>query len=116
VSSVVNGIATIDVGADDRVLVPARDGLVEAGREAHLTVRPEKITLAPPDSPASGCRLRGRVAETAFLGTYTSFHVHTLTGATIVVHRQNLAQHLFAPAVGDDVQLLWDAANSHPLA
>jgi spermidine/putrescine transport system ATP-binding protein len=116
VSSISDGIATIDVGADDRVLVPAREGLVEQGREAHLTVRPEKITLAPTSATAVGCRLRGRVAETAFLGTYTSFQVHTLTGATIVVHRQNLSQHAFAPVVGDDVQLLWDATNSHALA
>ena len=116
VSSISDGIATIDVGADDRLLVPAREGLVEQGREAHLTVRPEKITLAPPSATTTGCRLRGRVAETAFLGTYTSFQVHTLTGATIVVHRQNLAQHAFAPVVGDDVQLFWEATNSHALA
>ena len=115
-SSIADGVATVDVGADDRVLVPAREGLVEQGREAHLTVRPEKITLAPATATSAGCRLRGRVAETAFLGTYTSFLVHTLTGATIVVHGRTSPEHAFAPVVGDDVQLLWDASNSHALA
>jgi spermidine/putrescine transport system ATP-binding protein len=117
VASVTDGIAAIDVGSDDRLLVPVRDGLVELGREAHLTVRPEKITLASTSDPSPPqCRLRGRVAEIAFLGTYTSYHVHTLTGAPIVVHRQNMARHPFTPAVGDDVLLLWEAENSHPLA
>ncbi len=117
VSSIEDGIATVDVGADDRLVVPVREGLVEAGHETHLTVRPEKITLAPVSDPAtSQCRLRGRVAEIAFLGTYTSYQVHTLTGATIVVHRQNLSEHMFTPEVGDDVQLLWAAANTHALA
>jgi spermidine/putrescine transport system ATP-binding protein len=117
VSSIEDGIATVDVGADDRLVVPVREGLVEAGHETHLTVRPEKITLAPVSEPAtSQCRLRGRVAEIAFLGTYTSYQVHTLTGATIVVHRQNLSEHMFTPEVGDDVQLLWAAANTHALA
>jgi len=116
VASVSGGIASIDVGAEDRLLVPVRGGLVELGHETHLTVRPEKITLAPTsDQSAPQCRLRGRVAEIAFLGTYTSFQVHTLTGATIVVHRQNMARHPFTPAVGDDVLLLWDADNSHAL-
>jgi spermidine/putrescine transport system ATP-binding protein len=117
VASISDGIATIDVGAEDRLLAPVREELVVVGREAHLTVRPEKITLAAMSAPATPqCRLRGRIAEIAFLGTYTSFQVHTLTGATIVVHRQNLSEHGFTPAVGDDVQLLWAAENSHALA
>jgi spermidine/putrescine transport system ATP-binding protein len=116
VGSIDAGIATVDVGAEDRLVVPVREGLVELGHETHLTVRPEKITIAPVSDPAAAeCRLRGRVAEIAFLGTYTSYQVHTLTGATIVVHRQNLSEHTFTPEVGDDVQLLWAAANTHAL-
>lgn len=117
VASISGGVATIDVGAGDRLLVPARPDLVEVGREAHLTVRPEKITLAEMDAaPGGECHLRGRVAEISFLGTYTSYQVHTLTGATIAVHRQNLSRHAFSPAVGDDVLLLWEVENSHALA
>jgi spermidine/putrescine transport system ATP-binding protein len=116
VGSISDGLATLDVGAEDRLLVPVREGLVEVGGETHLTVRPEKITLAPVSAPAtSQCRLRGRVAEVSFLGTYTSYRVHTLTGASIVVHRQNLSEHTFNPDLGDDVQLLWAATNSHAL-
>jgi len=117
VTSIRDGVAIVDVGAEDRLMVPVREGLVEVGAETHLTVRPEKITIAPVSTTASTeCRLRGRVADLSFLGTYTSFQVHTLTGATIVVHRQNLSEHTFNPVVGDDVQLLWAAANSHALA
>jgi spermidine/putrescine transport system ATP-binding protein len=117
VSAVRDGLATVDVGAEDRLVVPVRHDLVEVDRETHVTVRPEKITLASlGEQTTSQCRLRGRVAEIAFLGTYTSFQVHTLTGATIVVHRQNLSEHTFTPEVGDDVQLLWAAANTHALS
>ncbi len=120
VSGVADGIATVDVGAGDRVLVLVREGLVEAGREAHLTVRPERVTLTGHSADVTAlsttrCHLRGRVAEIAFLGTYTSFQVHTLTGATIVVHRQNHSDHDLTPAVGDDVLLHWDAGDSHAL-
>lgn len=116
VASIADGLASIDVGAEDRLLVGVREGLVDVGRVAHLTVRPEKITLAAPtDRSSSGCRLSGRVAEISFLGTYTSYHVNTLIGAPIVVHRQNLSQHAFSPAVGDDVLLFWEAENSHAL-
>jgi spermidine/putrescine transport system ATP-binding protein len=117
VRSIDGDLATIDVGAEDKLVVPVRDGLVALGSESHVTVRPEKITIAPvSDTPPSQCHLRGRVAEISFLGTYTSFLVHTLTGATIVVHRQNLSEHTFTPEVGDDVQLLWAAENTHALA
>ncbi|HET8662704.1 MAG TPA: ABC transporter ATP-binding protein [Nocardioides sp.] len=116
VRSIDGDLATIDVGAEDRLVVPVRDGLVTLGSESHVTVRPEKITIARvSDKPPSQCHLRGRVAEISFLGTYTSFLVHTLTGATIVVHRQNLSEHTFTPEVGDDVQLLWAAENTHAL-
>ena len=118
VGQISNGIAQLDVGAHDRVLVPARDGQVASGQETHLTVRPEKIELAAPDARVTPdqCQLRGRVAEISFLGTYTSYHVNTLTGATIVVHRQNHAKHPQNPLVGDDVTLVWDAENSHVLS
>jgi spermidine/putrescine transport system ATP-binding protein len=117
VRSIDGDLATTDVGAEDRLVVPVRAGLVTLGSESHVTVRPEKITIARvSDKPPSQCHLRGRVAEIAFLGTYTSFLVHTLTGATIVVHRQNLSEHTFTPEVGDDVQLLWAAENTHALA
>jgi spermidine/putrescine transport system ATP-binding protein len=116
VASVAGGVATIAVGAEDRLLVPVREGRVAVGHEAHVTVRPEKITLAAPTEPdPPECRLSGRISEIAFLGTYTSYHVNTLTGATIVVHRQNLSKHAFTPAVGDDVMLIWEADNSHAL-
>jgi spermidine/putrescine transport system ATP-binding protein len=117
VGHISDGVATVEVGAQDRVLVPACDGHLTVGQQTHLTIRPEKIELTATDShlTTAQCRLRGRIAEIAFLGTYTSYQVHTLTGATIVVHRQNHSKHTQNPLVGEDVLLVWDAENSHVL-
>jgi spermidine/putrescine ABC transporter ATP-binding subunit len=117
VRSVVDGIGVIELGVDDRILVPERDGLVCPGRSTYLTVRPEKIDLVVGAAlDRTDCRLRGRVAEIAYLGTSTSYSVNTLTGATIVVHRQNAAGSVIGPRVGDDVSLCWEAENSFALA
>jgi spermidine/putrescine transport system ATP-binding protein len=117
VRTVCDGLGVIELGVDDRILVPVRDGLVREGEVTHLTVRPEKIDLAVGAMhDGDGCRLRGRVGEIAYLGTSTSYSVHTLTGATIVVHRQNAAGVAPAPGVGDDVSLWWDAESSFALA
>jgi spermidine/putrescine transport system ATP-binding protein len=118
VAGIVDGYGVIEAGAADRVLVPVRDQLVQVGREVHLTIRPERITLGPVAVPtaAQACRLHGRLAETAFLGTSTSYTVRTHGGADLVVHRQNSASHPFSPSVGEDVLLLWDADSGHALA
>src|SRR6266566_3957167 len=78
VSRVAGGNAVIDVGPDERIVVPVRDHSFSPGDEIELTVRPEKIglSLAQPDA-ASGarCLLRGKVTEVVYLGTATNFNI-----------------------------------------
>ncbi len=94
VSRVAGGNAVIDVGPDERIVVPVRDHSFSPGDEIELTVRPEKIglSLAQPDA-ASGarCLLRGKVTEVVYLGTATNFNITTSTGAEVMVFVQNAA-------------------------
>jgi spermidine/putrescine transport system ATP-binding protein len=113
VSRVSGGTAVIEVAADERVLVPAPDGLA-AGGELAFTVRPEKIAVHR-EVPDRDCRLRGQVAEVIFLGTSTTYVISTELAAEILVFQQNdeSVQHLDR---GDAVWLSWRAPNARPFA
>ncbi|MGH7733242.1 MAG: ABC transporter ATP-binding protein, partial [Gemmatimonadales bacterium] len=110
-----DGVGTIEVSPDERIIVPvSRDGL-RAGEQIELTVRPEKIELKTEPGMASGCALRGTVTEVVYLGTSTSFSVHTTTGADVVVFEQNSASASSSVSRGDDVWLTWDPQHSYPI-
>ncbi|MGH3067968.1 MAG: ABC transporter ATP-binding protein [Streptosporangiaceae bacterium] len=110
-----DGVGTIEVSPDERIIVPvSRDGL-RAGEQIELTVRPEKIELKTEPGVASGCALRGTVTEVVYLGTSTSFSVHTTTGADVVVFEQNSASASSSVRRGDDIWLTWDPQHSYPI-
>ena len=98
VSRVTGGNAVIDVGPDERIVVPMRQRALSAGDDLEVTVRPEKIglSLALPAGLASGVTgeqslLRGKVTEVVYLGTATNFSIVTSTGAEVMVFIQNAA-------------------------
>ncbi|HXL20134.1 MAG TPA: TOBE domain-containing protein, partial [Streptosporangiaceae bacterium] len=94
VSRVADGSAVIDVGPDERIVVPLGEHHLSPGDDLELTVRPEKIGLSlarPPGLPGAHCLLRGKVTEVVYLGTATNFNVLTSTGAEVVVFIQNAA-------------------------
>ncbi|HKB31775.1 MAG TPA: ABC transporter ATP-binding protein [Streptosporangiaceae bacterium] len=94
VSRVADGNAVIDVGPDERIVVPLGEHHLSPGDDLELTVRPEKIGLSlarPPGLPGAHCLLRGKVTEVVYLGTATNFNVLTSTGAEVVVFIQNAA-------------------------
>src|SRR5580704_10724555 len=111
---VTGGRGVIEVSPDEQIIVPEGRSALAAGQEVELTVRPEKIELATGPPPAGGCALRGTVTEVVYLGTSTSFSVHTTTGADVVVFQQNSSAE--APAGrGDHVWLTWDPQHSYPI-
>jgi spermidine/putrescine transport system ATP-binding protein len=112
---VTGGQGVIEVSPDERIIVPARRSELTAGQEVELTVRPEKIELAAGPGPAGGCALRGTVTEVVYLGTSTSFSVHTTTGADVVVFQQNSASADTPVGRGDEVWLTWDPQHSYPI-
>jgi spermidine/putrescine transport system ATP-binding protein len=117
VSRVTGGNAVIEVGPDERIVVPVGHRACGQGDEIEVTVRPEKIglTLAPPTG--IGCALRGTVTEVVYLGTSTNFNVTTSTGADVVVFVQNAAAADDAAVVhrGDDVWLSWEPQYSYAI-
>jgi spermidine/putrescine transport system ATP-binding protein len=107
------GIAVIEPGDGQRILVPAPGSA--AGDAIEVTVRPEKITLSAAPPPAGACALRGTVAEVGYLGTSTSYNVTTSIGAEVVVFLQNAHGATDAAGRGDVVWLSWDPAHSYAI-
>jgi spermidine/putrescine transport system ATP-binding protein len=112
---VTGGQGVIEVSPDERIIVRAGRSELTAGQEVELTVRPEKIELAAGPGPAGGCALCGTVTEVVYLGTSTSFSVHTTTGADVVVFQQNSAPADGCIGRGDEVWLTWDPQHSYPI-
>jgi spermidine/putrescine transport system ATP-binding protein len=111
------GVAVIEPGDGQRILVPARGAGAELhpGDAGEITVRPEKITLSATPPPATACALRGTVSEVVYLGTSTSYNVTTSIGAEVVVFVQNTHNASDAAARGDAVWLSWDPAHSYAI-
>jgi spermidine/putrescine transport system ATP-binding protein len=115
VARVESGQAVIDVGPEERIIVPVRDPVPAPGSQLELTVRPEKIQLSTTRPADRGCVLRGEVTEVVYLGTSTNFSVSTTTGADIVVFQQNSAAAGEAADRGDHVWLSWQPEHSYPI-
>jgi spermidine/putrescine transport system ATP-binding protein len=107
--------AVIEVGAEERIIVPVADRAAGPGDRLELTVRPEKIDLTATPPPGQGCALRGRVTEVVYLGTSTNFSVITSAGAEVVVFQQNSASATSVAARGDNVWLSWQPEHSYPI-
>ncbi len=90
-SRVTDTEAVVEVGSDERIVVPLRSVRAGQGDSLEITVRPEKIELTAERPVGDGCAVRGTVTEVVYLGTSTNFAVSTTTGADIVVFQQNSA-------------------------
>jgi spermidine/putrescine transport system ATP-binding protein len=109
----------------DRIVVPAPDA--RPGDEIEITIRPEKITLAPADAvradavaadaitATGGCALRGTVTEVVYLGTSTNYNVTTSAGAEIVIYSQNSSDTGTGAQRGDSVWLRWAPEHSYAI-
>jgi spermidine/putrescine transport system ATP-binding protein len=114
-SRVTDGLGVIEVSPDERIVVPMGRSELRAGEQVELTVRPEKIELRTDTGAGDGCAVRGTVTEVVYLGTSTSFSVHTTTGADVVVFVQNSASASSTVGRGDAVWLTWDPQHSYPI-
>jgi spermidine/putrescine transport system ATP-binding protein len=111
------GWALAGLGPGERVLVE-HAGDLQAGQEAEVAVRPEKIVLRdeadPP--PPDRCALRARVTEVVYLGTSTQYRTATDAGHSIAVYRQNAASTPGAEVlVGQVGWLEWSPEHSYVL-
>jgi spermidine/putrescine transport system ATP-binding protein len=113
VDRVVDGAAVLELGNEQRAVVPVRGAVVSPG-EVEFTVRPEKIELSV-ERPGAECAIRGTVVDVAYLGTSTSYTIATDVGSEIVVFRQNAVSAESPADLGDDVWLSWQAQHSYSL-
>jgi spermidine/putrescine transport system ATP-binding protein len=113
VTTVSDGKAELETGADESVLIPVRD-VVAVGDRLAATVRPEKMSLTA--QPASGCcKLRARVSEIVYLGTSTNYTVETILGQ-LVVYQLNAGDDRINPSRGDQLWASWPTATGYQLA
>ena len=83
----------------------AHDGLA-AGREVEISVRPESISLVPPEALGA---IRGRVDQAAYLGNIVSYLVVTNGGLNLTVLSPKSEIRL--PA-GSEVAITWPAGDA----
>ena len=89
------------------------------GADGMFSVRPEKIRICPPDTPAAGGQIAapGVIRDVVYLGMYTRYLVELEAGGDLTVVQQNLeatSMEVLA-ARGSRVTLVWDRANNRPL-
>jgi spermidine/putrescine transport system ATP-binding protein len=109
-TSVAADEVVVDLGDGQRLVVPLRGQRPEG--ELTVTVRPEKISLDQ-HPPEADCRLRGRVEEVVYQGTFTGYTVTTTTGHRVIVHRPNSHDSSDVAGVGDTVWLSWPRVHSY---
>lgn len=114
VTSVTDGHVRVAVSGE-QVLAEAETSQVCAGQPITLTVRPEKLTLMPPDT-TNGSSLTGVVREAVYIGTDTRFVVGLPSGETVVARLQNIAgKGLGEFRVGDQVHVAWACEDARVL-
>jgi spermidine/putrescine transport system ATP-binding protein len=115
IDRVVDGVAILDLGPGERLLVP--DPTLRPGQQIELTVRPEKILIHPTDDQPSPDRsaMRGTVTEVVYLGTSTNYIVRTTAGSDVAVFQQNASSPVATANQGEQVWLSWAPEHSYLL-
>ena len=101
--------AVIRLADNTRVRVPA--ALANGNQKVEVGIRPEKIRLANPDSPAppDTNQMRGVIKDASYIGVSTQYIVESRGGSQLTVYEQNVERatraELWAP--GEEVALSW---------
>lgn len=106
VEQVVNGKTRVD-GSGGAFWVPTRAGF-QAGDQAELSVRPERLWLSSEAAPEGRNSLPGTVAEIVFMGPITRYGVKLASGATLQAERHSEEAPL---QTGQPVHVHWDPAS-----
>ena len=90
------------------------------GSAAPFAVRPEKIRLCPPDTPATdgSCAVSGTVRDVVYLGMHTRYLVELAGGGDLTVVQQNLESTSMSvlSAKGQPVKLMWAKEFNRPIS
>jgi spermidine/putrescine transport system ATP-binding protein len=101
-----NGEAALRIGVD--VLRGISDGVLEAGREAWLAVRPEAIAVRPPEGLGGGNVVSATVKEAVYAGSAIRVHATLTSGQRIVAH----VPAGTSVSIGSVVRLAWSTERS----
>src|SRR5215204_2067067 len=96
-------------GASIEAVAPG-ETVVEAGSEAHATVRPEKVRFGDAGDNVVSVRIR----QVVYLGVSTQYIAELEGGGTLVLYQQNVHEGS-GPREGDEVSVVWDARNCRVL-
>jgi spermidine/putrescine transport system ATP-binding protein len=111
------GVVVIEVPGLGPVRV-ATDAAIAAGRECSIALRPEKIRIHAPSSPAAGeNHYPGTVADLLYMGDVTVYKVATAGGTRVealLANSQSGRAQFFE--VGDAVEVSWPADAGHFIA
>ncbi|HDR8922610.1 TPA: polyamine ABC transporter ATP-binding protein [Burkholderia vietnamiensis] len=80
------------------------------GMPVTVSVRPERIALTrkPPEGAFNWAH--GRIANVAYMGGYSLYHVKLDAGKTVIANVSSLAiSELETPALGDEIYVRWSA-------
>jgi putative spermidine/putrescine transport system ATP-binding protein len=92
-------------------LLRGEDAAQVFGAFGSWAVRPEKIRMVHPDTPAGPdeCQATGRIADVVYAGAQTRFTVDLETGGRLVTQRQNLDEQGedVTRLLGSPVVLVW---------
>ena len=115
-----DGVLTMDLGEDQRILAARPDGgatgaagAAGTGDHTTITVRPEWIKLASGDVDGRASRVGGTVIDVVYLGSVTQLIVLLPTGEKLTVHRLNDEVGGDDPRPGQQVTLHWAAEHSY---
>lgn len=93
-------------GAEIEALVH-EEARAEAGAEAHVAVRPEKLRFGDSGDNV----LPARVEQVVYLGVSTQYIMRLAGGGKLVLYQQNAHDSTISAAIGDEVTVSCDAAN-----
>ncbi|MGH2520910.1 MAG: ABC transporter ATP-binding protein [Anaerolineales bacterium] len=106
------------VGVSNLISGPLAHALT--GSDEMFSVRPEKIRVVEPNTPASDglCVVEGRIRDVVYIGMYTRYHVELDGGGELLVVEQNLdvTSLDLRGAHGRRVCLQWNRSHNRPLA
>jgi spermidine/putrescine transport system ATP-binding protein len=104
-----DGVVTVLLAGGDVVHVPVEQAPFEVGANVRVGVRPEKITVEPEDTEASGAgwnSVSGLLRMSTYIGVSHQYKVEGPLQHELTVWVQNLGSRP-APHPGDRVRLSW---------
>ncbi len=97
----------------ERELAVANAPPLPVGAPVKVMVRPEKLVLSRGEPQAQFNWVRGKVADTAYLGGLSTYHIELASGRNLQATQANL-KHVDGggPSPGDELFVAWHPANA----